>query len=261
MLPALICQFSIIWHHVLDNVGRVRCDDLQVMNPTPMVRINRSSLADEIRKSLRELILSGAFQPGQRLTEQQVARDMGTSQGPVREAFATLCQEGLLISLPHRGTFVSSVSESEARMVYALRELIEPHVAQMAASRITEQDLEHLRSDLEDMKSAALAGDVQRHIAADVRFHGRLYELAGSAVLNSTWETLAATIRQFVALVAPLYVTNLSDAAGSHVVLIDLLRRGDADSLKAEVTEHVQNIWKRIGAEDQRGTDNRSSPK
>lgn len=225
------------------------------VKPSPIAKINRSSLAEEIRKSLRELILSGALQPGQRLTEQQVARDMGTSQGPVREAFATLCQEGLLISLPHRGTFVSSVSESEARMVYALRELIEPHVVQMALAHITEQDFRQLESDLEEMKGAARVSDVQRHIAADVRFHGRLYALAGSAVLNSTWETLAATIRQFVALVAPLYVTNLSDAAVSHVVLIDLLRRGEADMLKSEVTEHVQNIWRRIGAEERDADD------
>lgn len=222
------------------------------VNPSPLVKINRSSLAEEIRRALRELILAGKLQPGQRLTEQQVARDMGTSQGPVREAFATLCQEGLLISLPHRGTFVSAVSESEARMVYALRELIEPHVVEMAQPRMTDHHFKTLEADLADMRSAAAAADVQRHIAADVRFHGRLYTLAGSAILNSTWENLSATMRQFVALVAPLYVTNLGDAADSHVRLIELLRVGDIEALKSEVTDHVQNIWKRIGAEEQR---------
>jgi DNA-binding GntR family transcriptional regulator len=210
-----------------------------------MVKIVRVPLAEEIRNVLRQMIFSGALHPGERITEQQVAHDVGTSQGPVREAFASLCQEGLLISLPHRGTFVSSVSEAEARMAYALRGLIEPRVMELALPKITRDTIEQLEADILTMRTA---GDVASHAAADVQFHGRFYELAGSEVLVTTWQTLSASIRQFVMLVAPHYVPNLGESAQSHVTLLDLIRRKDPGLIQAEVTEHVQNIWKRIGA-------------
>jgi DNA-binding GntR family transcriptional regulator len=213
-----------------------------------MVKIVRVPLAEEIRNVLREMILSGVLQPGQRITEQQVAHDVGTSQGPVREAFASLCQEGLLISLPHRGTFVSSVSEAEARMAYALRSLIEPHVMELALPKITGEVLTQLEADIATMRTAADTGDVTSHAAADAQFHGRFYELAGSDVLVTTWQTLSASIRQFVVLVAPHYVPNLGESAQSHVTFLELIRQKDADLIQAEVSEHVQNIWKRIGA-------------
>ena len=74
---------------------------------------------------------------GQRLTEQGVAEAMGTSAGPVREAFASLSREGLLISLPHRGTFVSSVSQEEARGAYEVRHRLEPYAFELASTRLT----------------------------------------------------------------------------------------------------------------------------
>src|SRR3954467_11942345 len=80
--------------------------------------LSRTSLSEAIRLHLREQILSGELAMGQRITEQGLAESMGTSAGPVREAFVSLTHEGLLISLPNRGTFVSSVSEEEARGAY-----------------------------------------------------------------------------------------------------------------------------------------------
>jgi DNA-binding GntR family transcriptional regulator len=194
------------------------------------------------------MILSGELKPGQRLTEQQVARDMGTSQGPVREAFASLTQEGLLLSLPHRGTFVSTVSETEAHMAYALRELIEPYVVELALPKLTEEVFRQLEEDIVAMRISADAGDVGRHAAADAQFHGRLYELAGTEVLSATWQMLSATIRQFVTLVAPHYVHDLNESTQTHVTLLRLLHEGDPERLRAEVAEHGQNIWRRIAA-------------
>src|SRR5258706_91502 len=95
-------------------------------------QLSRMSLGHAIRTRLREQILSGELAMGQRLTEQAVAEEMGTSAGPVREAFASLCSEGLLMSLPHRGTFVSSVSQEEARGAYEIRHRLEPYAFELA---------------------------------------------------------------------------------------------------------------------------------
>jgi DNA-binding GntR family transcriptional regulator len=213
-----------------------------------MPQIVRVTLVDEIRNRLREQILSGSLPPGHRLTEQQVAQDMGTSQGPVREAFASLSQEGLLISLPHRGTFVATVSEAEAQMAYDLRSRIEPYAVELAAARLDGGFLERLDADIAQMREAASARDLGGLIAADMRFHGRLYELAGTDVLANVWTTVSATIRQFIGVAAPPYYPDLRDAAEDHVILVDLLRARDLDRLRTEIPKHVSNLWRRIKA-------------
>lgn len=211
-----------------------------------MPQLLRRSLAEEIRVTLRERILRGELRPGERVIEQVVAREMGTSQGPVREALAFLSQEGLLISLPHRGTFVSTVSEAEARMAYAIRERIEPYAVEIALPKVDAAVFEELHRDLEAMRAAARARDVGAFSAADMSFHGRFYRLAGTDVLQGLWAGVSATIRQFVAVAAPQYVKNPHEAAEHHVVMLDLVRAGDPDVLRREVIDHLNNIWKRM---------------
>lgn len=211
-----------------------------------MPELLQRSLAEQIRVTLRERVLRGELRPGERVIEQVVAREMGTSQGPVREALAFLCQEGLLLSLPHRGTFVSTVSEAEARMAYAIRERIEPYAVEIALPKVDEAVFDDLQRDLEAMRAAARARDVGALSAADMSFHGRFYRLAGTDVLQGLWAGVATTIRQFVAVAAPQYVENLHEAAEHHVVMLELLRAGDPDVLRREAIDHLNNIWKRI---------------
>src|SRR5690348_12853513 len=116
------------------------------------------SLAEEITHGLREEILSGVLAPGDRIGEMEVAARFQTSQGTVREAFAALRHECLLISLPRRGTFVSSISEEDARATDAIRLLLARYVVEEALKRITERDIEGFARDLQLMRQAAKAG-------------------------------------------------------------------------------------------------------
>jgi DNA-binding GntR family transcriptional regulator len=209
--------------------------------------IDRRSLAKNIKHNLRERILSGEIVPGERIVEQKIAHEMGTSQGPVREALAFLCQEGLLIALPHRGTFVTEVSEQEARMAYALREAVEPMAVELAMLRVDETFVARLELILFKMHKAAEASDVVAYVAADMEFHTSFYELAGTDILMSVWTRISSTIRKFVAVAGMQYVENLHDSADDHTILIDLVRRGETSALKEATIEHVNNIWRRIG--------------
>lgn len=208
----------------------------------------RRSLAEEVRLMLRERILRGELAPGERVVEQALAREMGTSQGPVREALAFLCQEGLLIALPNRGTFVSEVSEAEARMAYALRGQVEPLAVDLAMRRTDEAFFQRLETMLTQMRTAARRRDVAEFSASDIGFHTAFYELAGTDVLMSVWTPIAGTIRKFVAVAAPHYVKNLDESAEDHVALIELARSGQKAALKKATTAHLNNIWRRIGA-------------
>jgi DNA-binding GntR family transcriptional regulator len=210
--------------------------------------LRRSSLAEEIRVHLREQILSGELKSGERLTEQGVAKTMGTSPGPVREAFAALSQEGLLISLPHRGSFVSSSSEAETRIAYDIRALIEPYAAEVAIQRATEESEAVMAQALAGMRAAADAHDLAMHSKYDLQFHGVFYDLADSELLKTIWVGISSKIQQFMLLAAPQYVPDLHETAEQHAVILELFRKRDVEGLKAAILPHIGDLWGRMRA-------------
>jgi DNA-binding GntR family transcriptional regulator len=211
----------------------------------------RTSLAEAIRSRLREQILSGELAMGKRLTEQGVAESMGTSAGPVREAFASLTYEGLLISLPHRGTFVSSVSEEEARGAYEIRGRLEPYAFEQAAEKLTPELLAELEEIVRGLREAAGRDDYGAMIGLDMRFHGVFYIAAGNPILASVWPLLEGTIRKFVAVAGPQYNRDLDDIVRRHQELLDNVRAGDLRAVNQELRDHGQDIWRHLPAPGQ----------
>jgi len=193
----------------------------------------RTSLAEAIRQRLRAQILSGELQMGERLTEQGVAEAMGTSAGPVREAFAGLTYEGLIISFPHRGTFVSSVSEEEARGAYEIRGRLEPYAFELAAGRLTPEHEQELEGILAELRTSAA---------------GVFYAASGNQILASVWPLLEGTIRKFVAVAGPQFTQDLDDIVRRHQLLLDSVRAGDLRAVNRELADHGQDIWRNLPA-------------
>jgi len=209
-------------------------------------QLARMSLGEAIRARLREHILSGELAMGQRLTEQAVAEEMGTSAAPVREAFASLCSEGLLLSLPHRGTFVSSVSQEEARGAYEVRHRLEPYAFDLASKRLTPQ----LNAELDDiiarLREAALRKDYSEIIGLDMRFHGIFYANSGNPILIAVWPLLEGTIRKFVAVAGRQYSRDYNDLVRRHEELLANVRAGDMVAVARELADHGQDIWRHL---------------
>lgn len=209
-------------------------------------QLARLSLSDAIRARLREQILAGELAMGQRLTEQGVAEAMGTSAGPVREAFASLTYEGLLISLPNRGTFVSSVSEDEARGAYEVRRRVELYAFELARTRLTPEAHDELDRLIDDLKAAAAQSDYPRMIGLDMRFHGIFYAHSGNPILVALWPLLENTIRKFVSVAGPQYTRDFTELALRHETLLANWRNGDMDAVARELAQHGQDIWRHL---------------
>ena len=218
------------------------------MTPGGPNALVRTSLAEAIRQRLRAQILSGELQMGERLTEQGVAEAMGTSAGPVREAFAGLTYEGLIISFPHRGTFVSSVSEEEARGAYEIRGRLEPYAFELAAGRLTPEHEQELEGILAELRTSAASADYASMIGADMRFHGVFYAASGNQILASVWPLLEGTIRKFVAVAGPQFTQDLDDIVRRHQLLLDSVRAGDLRAVNRELADHGQDIWRNLPA-------------
>ena len=89
-------------------------------------RLHQEKLHEQALEHIREALITGDYLPGDRLRESDIAEQMGISRGPIREAFRQLEQEGLIVSQPHRGTYVTTTSDEELEHLMALRTLLAP---------------------------------------------------------------------------------------------------------------------------------------
>src|SRR5918998_4976666 len=128
--------------------------------PARLERLEPRALSRRIVDQLKRVIIAGELRPGDRVLETDLAEQLGVSRGPVRQAFRQLEQEGLLVSYPHRGTFVASVPEDEIDEVYALRAHVEVYAARRVVARQPDEAARALQELVDAMQAAADAKDL-----------------------------------------------------------------------------------------------------
>lgn len=206
-----------------------------------------STYAEVVYQRLRDEIFAGKLGPGTRLAEVDLARRMGVSQGPVREALARLRTEGLVVGRAHRGSFVGEVSMEDLRDVYAVREILERHALRLALPRMGDAEYAVLEGHIGQMRAAALAGDTAARFASDMQFHRRIYEWSGSAILLQFWEVIEGKTRQFAIYWTPLVFRSDPDwPVRHHHDLIAAMKGGYGPELEEELARHLAGIWASI---------------
>src|SRR5258708_38781586 len=201
----------------------------------------RRTLGGAVRRAIRQAVLTGWSQPGDHLTEAEIAREMGVSHGPVREALRELEAENLLIIEPHRGAFVRAFTAQDVREIYSFRALLETAMVHLAQVRVQPSDLDDLQALIERMRVAAAAGDIEVEIELDLEFHRRLCELSGHKRMYEAWLRLASPIRLFLAMAIPTYLQPHA-AAESHAPIVAALRAGDAMAATRDMEQAVGEV-------------------
>ena len=189
--------------------------------------LSRSVLADQVKDRLLEDILNGHHPPGSRIVETQVARELGTSQAPVREALRGLEALGVVEITPFRGARVRRPSRREIIEAYAVRSTLEALAARLAVPLMTDADLAELAGHLEAMRAAARDDDGHGVAEADARFHARIVELADNGTLEKVWRSLEPFSRTYITLVVPGADPQWS--ADLHAPILAALERRDID--------------------------------
>jgi DNA-binding GntR family transcriptional regulator len=208
--------------------------------------ISRSVLSDQVKDRLLQAILDGRYPPGARIVETRVARELGTSQAPVREALRDLEALGVVETAAFRGARVRRPSASELLEAFAIRAELESLAARLAIPRLTDDDLGELAEYVAEMQQAAEAGDTYAEATADAAFHGRVVELAGNATLERVWNTLEPFSRTYITIGAP--GTDRRRIADQHVPVLDALRRRDPDLAVEILHEHFANAAAMLGS-------------
>ena len=214
--------------------------------------LSRSVLADQVKDRLLEGILSGEYLPDSRIVETQVARELNTSQAPVREALRALEALGVVEITPFKGARVRRPARREILEAYAVRSALESLGAGLAVPRLTDDDLTELAGFCAAMQTAARAGDGHAVAAADARFHGRILEIADNRTLRTVWGSLEPFLRTYITLVVPGADPQWS--ADLHTPIMAALARRDTEgavaALKGHFVEAGANLARRWPADD-----------
>ena len=213
---------------------------------TPDTQISRSVLSDQVKDRLLKAILDGQYQPGARIVETRVARELGTSQAPVREALRDLEALGVVETTAFRGARVRRPSAAELLEGFVIRAELESLGARLAIPRLTDENVEEMAAFVREMQRAAEVDDASAEASADASFHGRVMELAGNATLERVWRTLEPFSRTYITLVSP--GADAQWTADLHPRILAAVRQRDTEGVVAALREHFDEASAHLAA-------------
>lgn len=193
--------------------------------------------ARSVCTAIRDDIVSGVFERGSRLTEEQLARRYGVSRVPVREALRTLESEGFVVTRRHAGACVAEPTEQEAADLLEVRMLLEPLGAARAAQRRTEAHLKVLRGLVRLGQERARRGQGEDLRALGGWFHETLAQASGSPGLTALLTQLRHKIAWMYSVEQP---ARPVEAWAEHGAIVDAVARGDSERARALTALHAE---------------------
>lgn len=207
------------------------------------------TLRDRIAERIRGLIIDGTLTPGDRLVEPELARRLGVSRTPLREALLQLDAEGFVRVTPRRGAVVSVLSRPDAAETYQLKGVLEAFAARLACTRLSPAELVRLRDLHERMKrlAGARSKDVRAILQLNAEFHLTLSEASGNEKLAGYIRALRAQALRY----NYIYLSVLSHLAPSmkeHERILAALEKRDAALVERLVRAHGDAAGKALCA-------------
>ena len=184
--------------------------------------------------------MNGEFQPGDRVVASVLARQLGVSQAPIREAIRDLVLLGFLENEPFKGTSVRSFSPKELNEVYTVRAALESLAARLAAERLTDQDASALSDTLEKMIQAAQEQDEEGMVRLDNCFHETILQISDNGLLYHLWQTLQFGYWTIVTARSSSY--DLEELARRHESLLEALKTRDPHRAAVAMQRHIEDL-------------------
>ncbi len=199
----------------------------------------RISVVDQLYAALRMAIIGNELSPGARISEAEVAQQYGISRQPVREAFITLANEGLLDIRPQRGSFVAKISLAAVLDARFVREAVEADIVKLLAATPDAALLANLRQQL-TRQQELVGGSARDFMEADEIFHRTLAEGAGKGNAWRVVEEMKAQMDRVRFLSSMHFpVARLID---QHRAIVDAIAEGDATGAETRIRTHLQGI-------------------
>ncbi len=202
-------------------------------------------LRDVVFNTLRQAILRGEMEPGERLMEIQLSQKLGVSRTPIREAIRKLELEGLVIMIPRKGAEVAHITEKDMRDVLEVRSTLEELAVTLACKNVTPDKIEALKAANKVFESAIISKDVVNIVDADVSFHDIIYAMTDNQrliqIINNLREQMYRYRLEYVK-----DARTHSILISEHNDIIQKLQDRNVEDAKTVVRQHINNQEKGI---------------
>ena len=214
---------------------------MSVVRIETLDRTSGGATSDQVYLALREAIVSAELRPGLKLSENELAGELGVSRTPVREALARLRDERLIAIVPQLGTFVTLISPQAVADAEFVREALECAAIARAVSRIGHEELEELQWNLAAQEQARLAGNDRTFDRLDEELHRRLCDSSGHSIVWALSRRANGHLDRIrrLSLPDPGY---LSEMLAEHGHIVAAVATGDASTAETALRRHLRMV-------------------
>jgi DNA-binding GntR family transcriptional regulator len=198
----------------------------------------RSVLSGQVKDRMLQWILEGELPPGSRIIETRIARQLGTSQAPVREALRDLATLGLVEMHPFRGARVREPAAEELIEAMEVRGELEAIAARQAAETIDDGLLSRMRTLLDDMRESAARGDAHAQALQNSEFHTCVVSASGNRTVQRLWAMLEPFARTYLTATVP--GADLHWLAERHVAILEAFESRDPEQAAEVMRIHAR---------------------
>ncbi len=197
-------------------------------------------LRDVVFKTIRQAILTGELQPGERLMEIHLAQKLGVSRTPIREAIRQLELEGLVVMVPRRGAQVAHITEKSMSDVLEVRLALDELAVELACERITDEEIESLKEACTAFEEAVDSADIRNITGADIIFHDIIFEASRNNRLIQMVNNIAEQMYRY-------RFEYIKDDSGwqslitEHRMITDAISMRDTELARRAIHVHIKN--------------------
>jgi len=209
--------------------------------------VEAPDLVGLVEAQLTRAIVEGRLAPGARVFEAEIARRMGVSRAPVREAARRLERQGVLIARPRHGFAVRTISVQEIDDLFELRISLELTAVELACRKADDAGLARLKTLVDTMVRDAPTLPQHDRIAIDLAFHTLICELSGNAQLHRVFSNTQTEMRMIIALIDALYDDPIT-LASTHYPIVEALKKRNPKLACAAMRLHLDDAWQHVRA-------------
>lgn len=210
--------------------------------------IDNRMLPDQVNAYIMRELTYGRLLPGERINEAEMARHLGISRNPIREAIRRLEERGILVSAPRRGTFVRTFTGKDIEDIFSFRVTVECFAVRQALPRMAAPDIDRLAGLVDRMVEAADAGNEVALVSNDLAFHMEISKLSDNRQAIHAFMNMQAELQMLITMAEQRF-ESLQEAALDHWPVVEALRTRDADKAMTAIREHIEDSWRRLANE------------
>jgi DNA-binding GntR family transcriptional regulator len=204
------------------------------------------SLKDEAYQRIKELILSDRLDSGDMLDIDWLASGLGISRTPLREALLMLEQEGLVKTVPYKGTFVAEVFKTDVEEIYQVREALESLAVRLATPVIPDDELKEMQALFASVGDEIEEGNFEHYSQSDTQFHDLIIRHCGNQVLQQMLKTLADRVHRVRIFSRKRAGAHIKQSFQEHCLVLDAIVERDVAKAADLMAEHLRNAGRRI---------------